>query len=150
MMPPLKTEMRRAPVNILIVHPEEDVMLRLQLSLRAIQTPVALYHVKDTASLFSFLRKAQPYDTALRPDMIMLGDEMLPALDRLKSDNPFAAIPVIVIANQMSREIARECHARHANACVRIPNDTAGMRIFASALDAFWFRTAKLTLNPDA
>lgn len=150
MMMPLKPDMRRAPVNILIAHPQEDVMMRLQLALRAIQTPVALYHVRDEQSLFSFLRKTEPYDTALRPDMVMLGDGLLPALDRLKSDNPFAAIPVIVIAENLSRETARDCHARNANACVRIPNDTAGMRVFASALDAFWFRTAKLVTNPDA
>ncbi len=149
-MMPLKFDMRRAPVNILIAHPQADVMLRLQLALRAIQTPVALYHVRDVPSLFSFLRKAEPYETALRPDMIMLGDELRQALDRLKSDNPFAAIPVIVIAESLSREAARDCHARHANACVRIPNDTAGMRVFAGALDAFWFRTAKLAPNPDA
>ncbi len=146
----LKPNTRRAPVNILIVHPEGDLMLRLQLALRAIQTPVALYHVKDTPSLFLFLRKAQPYDNVLRPDMILLGVDALSALDRLKSDNPFAAIPVIVIAEQLSRETAKDCHARHANACVRIPTDTAGMRIFASSLDAFWFRTAKLTLNRDS
>lgn len=148
-MMPVKFAMRHAPVNILIAHPQEDVMLRLQLALRAIQTPVALYHVRDTASLFSFLRKAEPYETALRPDMIMLGDGLVQALDRLKSDNPYAAIPVIVIGENPSRELARECHARHANACVRIPADTAGMRVFAGALDAFWFRTAKLAPNPD-
>ena len=36
------------------------------------------------------------------------------------------------------------------NACMRIPPDTPGMRAFAAALDAFWFRTAKLPVNPDA
>jgi hypothetical protein len=146
----LKPETARAPVNILIAHPDEDVMLRLQLALRAITTPAALYHVKDEASLFSFLRKAAPYDTALRPDVILLGSTLMPALDRLKSDNPFSPIPVIVMAAAITREQSREAHARHANACMRIPPDTPGMRAFAAALDAFWFRTAKLPVNPDA
>jgi CheY-like chemotaxis protein len=149
-MMPMKFNTRRGPVNILVAHPQEDMMLRLQLALRAIHTPVALYHVRDAQSLFSFLRKAEPYETALRPDMIMLGDELLEVLGRLKSDTPFAAIPVIVIAEKLSRETARNCHARLANACVRIPADTAGMRLFAGALDAFWFHTAKLPPNPDA
>ena len=146
----LQQEIRRAPVNIVIAHPDEDVMLRLQLALRSITTPAALYHVKDDTSLFSFLRKAPPFETALRPDMILLGCALLPALDRLKSDNPFSAIPVIVMATDITREQSKEVHARHANACMRIPSDTPGMRAFAAALDAFWFRVAKLPVNPDA
>lgn len=146
----LGQEIRRAPVNILVAHQDEEFMLRLQLALRGITTPAALYHVKDEPSLFSFLRKTPPYETALRPDMILLGCGLLPALDRLKSDNPFSAIPVIVMASEITREQSKEAHARHANACMRIPPDTAGMRGFAAALDAFWFRVAKLPVNPDA
>lgn len=140
---------RRAPVNILVAHPDEDVMLRLQLALRAITTPAALYHVKDEASLFSFLRKTAPYESALRPDIILLGCALMPALDRLKSDNPFSPIPVIFMAADITRAQSRDAHARHANACIRIPADTQGMRAFAAALDGFWFRTAKLPANPD-
>jgi chemotaxis family two-component system response regulator Rcp1 len=139
----------RAPVNILIAHPDEDVMLRLQLALRAITTPAALYHVKDETSLFSFLRKAPPYETAQRPDIILLGYTLMPALGRLKSDNPFSPIPVIIMATDITREQSRQAHARHANACMRIPSDTAGMRSFAAALDGFWFRTALLPVNQD-
>ncbi|MDF3023602.1 MAG: two-component system response regulator [Alphaproteobacteria bacterium] len=148
-MTALKIPSPRAPVNILIAHPDEDVMLRLQLALRAITTPAALYHVKDETSLFSFLRKASPYETAQRPDMILLGCALMAALDRLKSDNPFSPIPVIVMATDITRDQSRQAHARHANACMRIPSDTPGMRSFAAALDGFWFRTARLPVNPD-
>ncbi|HYD17917.1 MAG TPA: hypothetical protein VEF76_05525 [Patescibacteria group bacterium] len=139
-----------APANILVATPSDDLMLRLQIALRSISRPAALYHVAEEEKLFAFLRKAPGFETALRPDMILLDAPLLPALDRLKSGNPYSPIPVIVIADHMDHALARDCHARFANAALGIPKDTAGLRAIAGAIDAFWFRTARLPPNVDA
>lgn len=138
------------PVTILVAEPDPDLMLRLQGAMRAISTPTALHHVRTEEDIFDFLRKQGEWSKAPQPDIILLDSGLMQALDRLKSDNPLMGIPVIVMGNDFDRIKARDCHARHCNACLPKPADAAGMRGLAAAIDAFWFKTAVLPPNRDS
>lgn len=141
--------LRRRPLNLLVVEPDDAFMLRFQIAMRGVATSSALYHVKNEQDMFSFLRKGTGWENAQRPDMIFLDISMVQSLDRLKQGSPFAAIPVIVMGAEIPRNHALQCHARYANACVPKPHDQAGMRALAAAIEAFWFVTAKLPPNSD-
>ena len=149
-MSPLLGQMRRGgPLNILVAEPDDTFMMRLQIALRGMTTPVALYHIKTEKDLFLFLRKGEGWENAQQPDMIFLDISLMPALDRLKSGGPLAGIPVLVMGAGLGRAQAVECHARLANACIPKPQDQAGMRSLAAAIETFWFKTAKLPPNKD-
>ncbi len=149
-MSPLLGQMRRnGPLNILVVEPDDAFMMRLQIALRGMTTPAALYHLKSEKDLFLFLRKSEGWENAQQPDMIFLDISLMPALDRLKSGSPFAGIPVLVMGAGIGRVQALECHRRFANACIPKPQDQAGMRSLAAAIETFWFKTAKLPPNKD-
>lgn len=131
-------------INILVAEPDEAQMLKLQGALRAVSTPTALHHVQTEDALFGFLRKNGEWEKATRPDLIILDDSLMHALDRLKADTPYSGIPVIVMGSDFDHAKARDCHARRCTACLPKPIDTAGMRLLAAAIAAFWFKTAIL------
>lgn len=143
-MSPLSPLAPSRPLNLLVAEPDDAFMLRLQIALRGVSTSSALYHVKSEKDLFAFLRKNEGWENAQQPDIIFLDTSLVQALDRIKSGNPFSAIPVILMGASMKRAQAVSCHARHANACLPKPADQAGMRALAAAIEAFWFKTAKL------
>lgn len=149
MTPPLPSGHDR-PLNILVAEPNPDMMLRLQGALRTLSTPTALHHVRAEEEIFDYLRKQNEWEKSPRPDIILLDKGMMSVLDRLKSDDAFGGIPVIVMGNDFTRETARDCHGRRCNACIPKPADAAGMRGLAAALDAFWFKTAILPPNKDS
>lgn len=143
-MSPLSPLAPGRPLNLLVAEPDDAFMMRLQIALRGVATSSALYHVKSEKDLFAFLRKSDGWENAQQPDLIFLDISLVPSLDRIKGGSPFSAIPVIVMGAGMKREQATACHARHVNACLPKPSDQAGMRALAAAIEAFWFKTAKL------
>lgn len=141
---------RRGPLNLLIAEPDENFMLRLQISLRSVSTSSALYHVKSEQDMFQFLRKAGAWENAQQPDVIFLDATLITALDRLKSGGPYSGIPVIVMSAEPTKAQARDSYQRFANGYIPKPQDQPGMRGLAAAIDAFWFKTAKLPPNKDS
>ena len=138
------------PRNILVALPDDELMGRLQGAFRSMQTPIALYQVRNEGEIMAFLRKGGGGDVVPRPDMILLDESLLPTLGRIKSDSPYSSIPVIVMGDAISHETARAYHRLHANACVGKPQDAPAMRSLAAAIEAFWFLTAELPPNKAA
>lgn len=136
-------KMPRGPRNLLIAEPDDAFMMRLQMAMRSIPS-LALYHVQNEQALFQFLNKGKGWENAETPDMIFLDVSMLQALDRLKAGGPYSGVPVIVMGHNITQAQARECYLRFATACILKPPDPPGMRSLAAAVDAFWFKTAKL------
>lgn len=139
----LSGKLSKGPRNLLIAEPDEAFMMRLQIAMRVLPS-LALYHVQNEQALFTFLNKGKGWENAQTPDMIFLDVSLLPALSRLKVGGPFSGIPVIIMGYNLTQAQARECYMRFATACIPKPPDPAGMRSLAAAIDAFWFRTAKL------
>jgi len=136
-------KMPRGPRNILVAEPDDAFMMRLQMAMRGIPA-LALYHVQNEQALFRFLDKGDGWENAETPDMIFLDVSLLHALDRIKSGGPYSGVPVVVMGHNLARAQAHECHIRRATACIQKPPDPPGMRSLAAAIDAFWFKAAKL------
>jgi two-component system, chemotaxis family, response regulator Rcp1 len=105
--------------------------------------------VSDGVEALAYLRNKSPYETAPRPDLILL-DLNLPRKDGrevladIKADVALKSIPIIVLTTSESHQDVRQAYALHANCYICKPVD---FTVFQDAIRAtcdYWFRIVRL------
>jgi CheY-like chemotaxis protein len=105
--------------------------------------------VTDGAAALDYLRHAQPYADAPRPDLILL-DLNLPrrdgreVLQEIKADPDLQHIPVIVLTTSKAEEDVLRSYQLHANAYVTKPVDFEGFIEAIKQIDHFFVSVVKL------
>ncbi len=137
------------PVTILLV---EDNPAEVRLASEAFlewKTPMNLHSVSDGVEALQFLRHEAPYESAPRPDLILL-DVNLPRMDGktvlsdIKNDPELAAIPVIVMTTSTDNAEIDALYRLHANAFVPKPMDLNAFFDVIKNIETFWIHTAAL------
>jgi len=136
----------RQPVEILLV---EDSLGDAELMIEALEESdfaVRVSHVEDGEEAVSFLRRQGMYESAPRPDIILL-DLHLPrkngheVLSDIKQDESLRLIPVVLMTAFDSDEAISVAYERHANCCVRKPSDLDQFAQAVKKIETFWLRT---------
>lgn len=136
-------------IEILLV---EDSPADARLTQEAFQDgklPNTLNVVTDGAQAMAYLKRERPYDSAARPDLILL-DLNLPKIDgrevlrRVKTDPQLASIPVVVLTTSETDEDVAKAYEYHANCYVRKPVDLESFLGVVSAIECFWLTAVKL------
>jgi len=105
--------------------------------------------VTDGAAALDYLRHAEPYADALRPDLILL-DLNLPrrdgreVLQEIKADPELQHIPVIVLTTSQAEEDVLRSYQLHANAYVTKPVDFDGFIEAIKQIDHFFVSVVQL------
>jgi CheY-like chemotaxis protein len=137
------------PVTILLV---EDNPAEVRLASEAFlewKTPMNLHSVSDGVEALQFLRHEAPYESAPRPDLMLL-DVNLPRMDGktvlsdIKNDPELAAIPVIVMTTSTDNAEIDDLYRLHANAFVPKPMDLNAFFDVIKNIETFWIHTAAL------
>lgn len=104
--------------------------------------------VGDGEAALAYLRRAEAYAAAPRPDLILL-DLNVPrkngheVLREVKGDPNLRRIPVVVFSSSdAERDIAR-CYDLHANCCVRKPAGLDEFIAILRAIDRFWLQAVR-------
>jgi CheY-like chemotaxis protein len=146
--------MRRLTV-LLIAHNLQEVRLTQQTFAQA-GPRHTLRVVRDGEEALAYLLQEGPYADsyrAPRPDVIVL-DLPLPRLSgdvivqRLKQDQRFKRMPIIVLAPSGRAEDVCQAYAAGANAYLRKPVEMARFLDVMAQLKKFWLETVELP--PDA
>jgi len=137
------------PITVLLV---EDNPAEVRLASEALlewSTPMNLHSVSDGVEALQFLRNEAPFETAPRPDLMLL-DVNLPRMDGktvlsdIKNDPALAAIPVIVMTTSTDPTEIENLYRLHANAFVPKPMDLNTFFDVIKNIETFWIHTAVL------
>jgi len=105
--------------------------------------------VGDGVAALEYLRRQPPYESAGRPDLILL-DLNLPRLDgcgflaRLREDPEFDRIPVVVLTSSDADDDIHRSYELGANCYVTKPIGYREFRATVKSIEEFWFTVARL------
>ncbi|WP_329131565.1 response regulator [Streptomyces sp. NBC_00670] len=140
------------PIQVLLVEddPGDELMTREAFEDNKINN--TLHVVRDGQEALDFLYRNGTYGDAPRPDLILL-DLNLPKYDgrqvlqRIKSDEELAHIPVVVLTTSSAEEDILRSYRLHANAYVTKPVDLNQFIAAVRQIDEFFVSVVKLPRN---
>ena len=139
----------RKSMQILIVDDSPDDVELFRLALLEGRGEHLLNVATDGVEALAFLRREGPFQTAPRPDIILL-DLNMPKKDgrevlaEVKADPGLRSIPVIVLTSSKSPEDVLKVYALQANCYVAKPVDFFHYVSVTKAIEDFWFGIANL------
>ncbi len=132
------------PVDILLVEDSPTDVILAQEALEHAKVLNKLHVVSDGVEALDFLRRAAPFEDAIRPDLILL-DLNLPrkdgreVLSEIKEDEDLKRIPVVVLTTSKAEEDILRAYGLHANCYVSKPVDFEQFAHVVRAIETFWF-----------
>ena len=137
------------PIKILLV---EDNLADARLtreSLKDCKVLNELFAVRDGIEAIDFLSKKSPFDSAPKPDLILL-DLNLPKKDGkevlafIKANPLLTAIPVVILTSSRAERDIVQSYSLHCNCYVNKPLDIDEFGEVVKAIEGFWFSIVKL------
>ena len=140
---------RSRPVEILVVEDNPgDVRLMME-TFREGKISNRLSVVEDGVEALAFLRNQGKYDSAPRPDLILL-DLSLPrksgqeVLAEIKKDADLKRIPVCVITSSAAEKDIMQAYDNHVNCYLTKPVDLGQFMSVVRSVEDFWLSIVKL------
>jgi two-component system response regulator len=139
--------------NILLADDDPDDALLTREALTELGVQGQLICVKDGAELMEYLEDNQGGDAGgTRPDLILL-DLNMPrmngreALVKIKADERFRKIPVVVLSTSRSERDIGSVYDLGGNAYVTKAQSFTGTMAMLESVTNFWLNTAELPAN---
>ena len=137
------------PIDVLLVEddPGDELMTREAFEDNKIGN--TLHVVRDGEGALDFLYRRGEYESAPRPDLILL-DLNLPkydgrqVLEQVKSDTDLTDIPVVVLTTSAAEEDILRSYKLHANAYVTKPVDLDQFIRAVRQIDEFFVQVVRL------
>ena len=137
------------PIEILLVedNPEDASLTMETLKDGRIHNNITL--VEDGVQAMEFLRRAEPYANAPRPDLILL-DLQLPrkngreVLSEVKEDRDLRRIPVVIMTTSAAEQDIFESYDLHANCYLTKPVELDEFIGVVRKIEDFWLTIVKL------
>lgn len=136
-------------IDLLIVDDDPSQLHLTQILMRDLGLSHRCHYVSNGQDALDFLCRNSPFESAPRPDLILLDLNMpgmhgCQVLQIVKSDVRFNTIPVIVLSNSENATDITACYSQHANAYIRKPLDLESNLQILKNINEFWTRTARL------
>lgn len=113
------------------------------------RVPTRLHVVQDGIEAIAFLRREGPFESAPRPDLVLL-DLNLPRKDgrevlaEIKEDPLLRRIPVIVLTTSQAETDVNRAYELHANCYIVKPVDFDRFIDVVKGIEDFWCSLVKL------
>ncbi|WP_259782961.1 response regulator [Aestuariispira ectoiniformans] len=136
-------------IDVLLVDDNPADVELVQETLKECKFACNLHTAGDGVDALDFLFCRNGYQTAVRPDLILL-DLNMPRKDgrevlaELKSDPILKVVPVVIMTSSEAEEDVLRSYELHANAYVTKPVDLESFTKIVQALEDFWFTVVKL------
>lgn len=136
-------------VEILLVEDNPGDVLLTQRAFAKSKIVNQLHVASDGAEAWGFLTRTGRFADAVRPDLILL-DINLPKVDgheflnRLKEDDDFRSIPVVMLTSSESRADVSKAYEAHANSYITKPPTLEELVKAMRSLENYWFQLVRL------
>ena len=137
------------PIEILLIEDNPgDARLATE-ALREAKVHNNLRWVPDGEEAIALLRRTGKYETAARPDLILL-DLNLPrrdgrqVLEEIKADTSLRRIPVVVLTTSQAEEDILKAYNLNANCYITKPVDLDQFIRVVKSIEDFWLTIVKL------
>lgn len=140
---------KNRPINILLIEDNPGDVRLTQEAFREGKISVNLSVVMDGVEAINYLRKEEPYQNTVNPDLILL-DLNLPkkdgreVLEEVKSDLLLKRIPVVVLTTSNSEQDIMRSYSLHANCYINKPVDFDQFFDVIKKIEDFWLTIAIL------
>ena len=144
-------EIVRSTVILLVEDNPGDIRL-VREAMRERRMQVDLHAVENGVEALAFLRRADGYARAPRPDLILL-DLNLPKMDgrgvlaEVKEDIDLRRIPVVVLTASQAEEDILRAYDLRANCYVTKPLDLDQFMDAVQTIQNFWMSVVKLPVD---
>lgn len=141
-----------APIEVLLVEDDPGDVLMTKEAFEEHKVRNRLNVVSDGAAALAYLRRQDPYEDAVRPDLVLL-DLNLPKRDgrevlaEIKADDSLRQIPVVVLTTSQADEDVLRSYQLYANAYVTKPVDFERFLSVVRQIDDFFVSVVKLPRN---
>ncbi len=144
-------------IVLVMVDDDEDDCLLVEAALYEAYLKCDFHCVKDGLQVLDYLNRRGGYqdpETSPRPDLILL-DLNLPSmsgrevLQKLKEDERFRAIPVIILTTSSHEEDIAFCYDAGANTYIIKEPSFAGLLASVKVVKEYWLETATLPPRGD-
>ena len=136
-------------ISVLLVDDDPGDVLLVREAFEDHKVGNLLSVVSDGAEALQYVRREGTYDSATRPDLILL-DLNLPrksgieVLEEIKSDPALCTIPVVVLTTSEAEEDIVRAYKLHANAYITKPVDFEQFTKIVHQIDDFFIGLVKL------
>jgi CheY-like chemotaxis protein len=136
-------------ISVLLVDDDPGDVLLVREAFEDHKVGNLLSVVSDGAEALQYVRREGTYDSATRPDLILL-DLNLPrksgieVLEEIKSDPALSTIPVVVLTTSEAEEDIVRAYKLHANAYITKPVDFEQFTKIVHQIDDFFIGLVKL------
>ena len=143
---------RPRPIEILMVEDNPGDVRLTREALKGGKVWNRLNVVEDGEAAMDYLRRRPPFESASRPDLVLL-DLNLPKKDgrevlaEIKSDPSLKVIPVVVLTTSQSEEDVLRAYHLSANCYVTKPVDLHQFNRIVQAIEDFWLTIVTLPPN---
>lgn len=137
------------PIEILMVEDNPGDVRLTREALKDAKVSNKLHVVEDGVAALDFLYRRNGYDTAPRPDLILL-DLNLPkkngreVLEEIKQDAHLKTIPVVILTTSQAEEDVVRAYRLHANCYIAKPVDFAQFNKIVRSIKEFWLSIVTL------
>lgn len=143
------SHMTEPTIEILLVEDSEPDILLTQEAFEDARVKNRLHVVRDGEEAMHFLRRDGHYETAPRPDVILLDINMprkngLEVLREVKGDPNLASIPILMLTTSQAEDDVKNAYARHANGYVVKPVGFDNFLEAIRAFEGFWLNFVRL------
>jgi CheY-like chemotaxis protein len=130
--------------------PEDQMLVRKAFAKARLSNELTI--VNDGEELMDYLHRRPPYETAHRPDLLLL-DLNMPRMDgrealrEIKADPLLRAIPVIVLTTSSADEDILRSYDLGVNSYIQKPVTFPKLVELVTELGNYWFKIVKLPPN---
>jgi chemotaxis family two-component system response regulator Rcp1 len=148
----VSVETEQKPRIIFLVEDNKADVRLIQEAFKNSSLPHEMLAVRDGIEAMAFLRREGEYNTAPRPDLILL-DLNLPRKDgrevlaEIKNDSKLKRIPVIVLTTSQNEDDIFHSYDLHVNCYITKSRNISQLFKIVKRIEDFWLET--VTLPPE-
>lgn len=136
-------------VNVLLVEDNPGDVRLTREAFKESTLETHLHVLTDGQAAIDYLHQRQGYETAIRPDLVLLDLNLpkvhgLDVLDEIKTDEELRVLPVLILTGSSATADIEQSYRRHTNAYLQKPVDPDDFADIATAIEEFWFEWVRL------
>ncbi|HEY0751698.1 MAG TPA: response regulator [Chitinophagaceae bacterium] len=129
--------------QILMLEDDPDDRFITEHTIKELDLDIKITFVQNSKDLFDYLEQ-NPAPTLILMDYNSAPENAIQIIGKIKSENSYRSIPLIVLGESTSSKFVSECYSKGANSFIQKPSTLAGTREKIKSFFNYWLSTAEI------